>query len=224
MERCGAALTLTRCACISSMQRPAQHSTPTATDALSVSQASSGRTADTAVPPLSTPGNVTSLAPTTLQQQTAFLNSTHGPATCNAGGVSATPSLIATQTPEPECRNAALALQSTTPAAFPTVSASGLPIRNSEFVDKRVSTSIVPSIAEVLPSITSAEDLSAEMDFTPSPETICHPLKAAGTPLLPIENLPLPLAPAPSSSPSASKLHPEHSRRNCLSMTCFLPS
>ncbi|KAH8025454.1 hypothetical protein HPB51_008369 [Rhipicephalus microplus] len=90
------------------MQRPAQHSTPTTTDALSVSPASSGRTADTAVPPLSTSGNVTSPALTTIQQQAAFLNSAHGPATCNAGGVSATPSLIATQTPEPESRNAAL--------------------------------------------------------------------------------------------------------------------
>ncbi|KAH7984842.1 hypothetical protein HPB51_026910 [Rhipicephalus microplus] len=132
--RNGAALTLTRRACTSAMQRPAQHSTPTTTDALS--------------------------------QQAAFLNSAHGTATCNAGGVSATPSLIATQTPEPESRNAALALQSTTPTALPTVSASGLPIGNSESVDKRVSTSIVPSIAEVLPSITSAVDSSTEMDFT----------------------------------------------------------
>ncbi|KAH8026451.1 hypothetical protein HPB51_020561 [Rhipicephalus microplus] len=87
---------------------------------------------------------------------------------CSAGGVSAIPSLIATQTPEPESRNAALALQSTTPAALPTVSASSLPIGNSESVNKRVSTSIVPSIAEVLPSITSGGDLSTEMDFTAS--------------------------------------------------------
>ncbi|KAH8018715.1 hypothetical protein HPB51_010693 [Rhipicephalus microplus] len=150
------------------MQRPTQHSTPTTTDALSVSPASSGRTADTAVLPLSTSGNVTSPAPTTIQQQAAFLNSAHGPATCNACGVSATPSLIATQTPEPESRNTALALQSTTPAALPTVSASGLPTGNSESVDKRVSTSIVPYISEVLPSITSADDLSTEMDFTAS--------------------------------------------------------
>ncbi|KAH8027411.1 hypothetical protein HPB51_005249 [Rhipicephalus microplus] len=167
-KRRGAALTLTRHTCTSTMQRPAQHSTPTTTDALSVSPASSGRTADTAVPPLSTSGNVTSPAPTTIQQQAAFLNSAHGPATCNAGGVSATLSLIATQTPEPESRNAALALQSTTPAALPNLSASGLPIGNSESVDKRVSTSVVPSIAEVLPSITSADDLSTEMDFTAS--------------------------------------------------------
>ncbi|KAH8041432.1 hypothetical protein HPB51_015490 [Rhipicephalus microplus] len=150
------------------MQSPAQHSTPTTTDALSVSPASSGRTVDTAVPPLSTTGNVTSPAPTTIQQQAAFLNSAHGPATCNAGGVSATLSLIATQTTEPESRNAALALQSTTPAALPTLSASGLPIENSESVDKRVSTIVVFSIAEVLPSITSADDLSTEMDFTAS--------------------------------------------------------
>ncbi|KAH8038035.1 hypothetical protein HPB51_020685 [Rhipicephalus microplus] len=150
------------------MRRPAQHSTPTTTDALSVNPASSGRTADTAVPPLSTSGNVTSPAPITIQQQAAFLNSAHGPATCNAGGVSATPSLIATQTPEPESRNAALALHSTMPAALPTLSASGLPIGNSESVDKRVSTSIVPSITEVLPSITPADDLSTEMDFTAS--------------------------------------------------------
>ncbi|KAH8029144.1 hypothetical protein HPB51_023549 [Rhipicephalus microplus] len=167
-KRCGAALTLTRRACTSMMQRPAQHSTPTTTDALSVSPASSGRTADTAVPPLSTSGNVTSPAPTTIQQQAAFLNSAHGPATCNAGGFSATPSLIATQTPEPESRNAALALQSTTPAALLTLSASGLPIGNFESVDKRVSMSTVPSIAEVLLSITSADDLSTEMDFTAS--------------------------------------------------------
>ncbi|KAH8030102.1 hypothetical protein HPB51_006534 [Rhipicephalus microplus] len=150
------------------MQSPAQHSTPTTTDALSVSPASSGRTPDTAVPPLSISGNVTSPAPTTIQQQAAFLNSAHGPATCNAGGVSATLSLIATQTPEPESRNAALAWQSTTPAALPTLSASGLPIGNSESVDKRVSTSVVPSIAKVLPSITSADNLSTEMDFTAS--------------------------------------------------------
>ncbi|KAH8031714.1 hypothetical protein HPB51_020271 [Rhipicephalus microplus] len=150
------------------MQRPAQHSTPTTTDALSVSPASSCRTADTAVPPLSTSGNVTSPAPTTIQQQAAFLDSAHGPATCNAGGVSATLSLIATQTPEPESRNTALALQSTTPAALPTLSASGLPIGNSKSVDKHVLTSIVLSIAEVLPSITSADDLSTEMDFTAS--------------------------------------------------------
>ncbi|KAH8038210.1 hypothetical protein HPB51_024983 [Rhipicephalus microplus] len=150
------------------MQSPAQHSTPTTTDALSVSPAFSGRTADTAMPSLSTSGNVTSPAPTTIQQQAAFLNSAHGPATCNAGGVSATPSLIATQTPEPESRNAVLALQTTMPAALPTVSASGLPIGNSESVDKRVSTSVVPSIAEVLHSITSADDLSTEMDFTAS--------------------------------------------------------
>ncbi|KAH8029912.1 hypothetical protein HPB51_005214 [Rhipicephalus microplus] len=167
-KRRGAALTLTRRACTSTMQSPAQHSTPTTTYALSVSPASSGRTPDTAVPPLSPSGNVTSPAPTTIQQQAAFLNSAHGPATCNAGGVSATLSLIATQTPEPESRNAALALQSTTPAALPTLSASGLPIGNSESVDKRVSTSVVPSIAEVLPSITSADDLSTEMDFTAS--------------------------------------------------------
>ncbi|KAH7952640.1 hypothetical protein HPB51_028200 [Rhipicephalus microplus] len=167
-KRRGAVLTLTRRACTSTMQSPAQHSTPTTTYALSVSPASSGRTPDTAVPPLSPSGNVTSPAPTTIQQQAAFLNSAHGPATCNAGGVSATLSLIATQTPEPESRNAALALQSTTPAALPTLSASGLPIGNSESVDKRVSTSVVPSIAEVLPSITSADDLSTEMDFTAS--------------------------------------------------------
>ncbi|KAH7964644.1 hypothetical protein HPB51_027117 [Rhipicephalus microplus] len=144
-----------------------------AADALSVSPASPGRTTDTAVPPLSTSGNVTSPAPTTIQQQAAFLNSVHGPATCKlrvaeTGGVSATLSLIATQTPEPESHNAALALQSTTPAALPTLSASGLPIGNSESVDKCVSTSVVPSIAEVLPSITSADDLSTEMDFTAS--------------------------------------------------------
>ncbi|KAH8029023.1 hypothetical protein HPB51_022035 [Rhipicephalus microplus] len=162
------ALTLTRHACTSAMQRPAQHSIPTTNDPLSVSPASSSRTADTAVPPLSTSGNVTSPAPTTIQQQAAFLHSAHGPATCNAGGVSATPSLIATQTPEPESRNPALALQSTTPATPLTVSASGLPIGNSESVDKRVSASIVPSIAEVLPSITSADGLSTEMDFTAS--------------------------------------------------------
>ncbi|KAH8027963.1 hypothetical protein HPB51_011771 [Rhipicephalus microplus] len=150
------------------MQSPAQPSTPTTTDALSVSPAFSGRTADTAVPPLSTTGNVTSPAPTTIQQQAAFLNGAHGPATCNVGGVSATLSLIVTQTPEPESRNAALALQSTTPAALPTLSASGLLIGNSESVDKRVSTSVVPAIAEVLPSITSADDLSTEMDFTAS--------------------------------------------------------
>ncbi|KAH8009858.1 hypothetical protein HPB51_020206 [Rhipicephalus microplus] len=164
----GTTLTLTPRACTSTMQRPAQHSTPTTTDVLSVSPASSGRTADTAVPPLSTSGNVTSPAPTAIQQQAAFLNSAHGPATCNAGGVSATLSLIATQTPEPESRNTALALQSTTPAALPTLSASGLPIGNSESVDKRVSTSVVPSITEVLPSITSADYLSTEMDFTAS--------------------------------------------------------
>ncbi|KAH7985789.1 hypothetical protein HPB51_026756 [Rhipicephalus microplus] len=167
-KRRGAALTLTRRACTSTMQNPGQHSTPTTTYALSVCPASSGRTPDTAVPPLSPSGNVTSPAPTTIQQQAAFLNSTHGPATCNTGGVSATLSLIATQTPEPESRNAALALQSTTPAALPTLSASGLPIGNSESVDKRVSTSVVPSIAEFLPSITSADDLSTEMDFTAS--------------------------------------------------------
>ncbi|KAH8032107.1 hypothetical protein HPB51_023217 [Rhipicephalus microplus] len=168
-KRRGAALTLTRRACTSTMQSPAQHSTPTTTYALSVSPASSsGRTPDTAVPPLSPSGNVTSPTPTTIQQQAAFLNSAHGPATCNANGVSATLSLIATQTPEPESRNAALALQSTTPAALPTLSASGLPIGKSESVDKRVSTSVVPSIAEVLPSITSADDLSTEMDFTAS--------------------------------------------------------
>ncbi|KAH8026976.1 hypothetical protein HPB51_000588 [Rhipicephalus microplus] len=51
---------------------------------------------------------------------------------------------------------------------LPTLSASGLPIGNSESVDKRFSTSVVPSIAEVLPSITSADDLSMEMDFTAS--------------------------------------------------------
>ncbi|KAH8010108.1 hypothetical protein HPB51_024783 [Rhipicephalus microplus] len=101
-KRRGAALTLTHRACTSTMQRPAQHSSPMTTDALSISPASSGRTADTAMPPLSTSGNVTSPAPTTVQQQAAFLNSAHGPATCNAGGVSATPSSIATQTPEPE--------------------------------------------------------------------------------------------------------------------------
>ncbi|KAH7934588.1 hypothetical protein HPB51_029046 [Rhipicephalus microplus] len=84
-KRRGAALTLTRHACTSTMQSPAQHSTPTTTDALSVSPASIGRTADTAVPPLSTTGNVTSPAPTTIQQQAAFLNRAHGPATCNAG-------------------------------------------------------------------------------------------------------------------------------------------
>ncbi|KAH8028678.1 hypothetical protein HPB51_018081 [Rhipicephalus microplus] len=166
-RRC-AALTLTRGACTSTRQSPAQHSTPTTSDALSVSPASSGRTADTAVPPLSTSGKVTSPAPTTIQQQAAFLNSANGPATCNAGGVSATLSLIATQTPKPESPDAALALQSTTPAALPTLSASGLPIGNSKSVDKRVSTSVVPSIAEVLPSITSADDLSTEMDFTAS--------------------------------------------------------
>ncbi|KAH8025595.1 hypothetical protein HPB51_010352 [Rhipicephalus microplus] len=183
----GAALTLTRRACTSTMQSPAQHSTPTTTDALSVSLASSGRTTDTAVPPLSTSGKVTSPAPTTIQQQAAFLNSAHGPATCNAGGVSAALSLIATQTPERESRNAALALQSTTPAALPTLSASGLPIGNSKSVDKRVSTSVVHSIAEVLPSITSADDLSTEMDFTasqvnedntPSPEGSCNTVSA----------------------------------------------
>ncbi|KAH8009068.1 hypothetical protein HPB51_010258 [Rhipicephalus microplus] len=167
-KRRGAALTLTRRACTSTMQRPAQHSTPATTDALSVSPASSGRTADTAVPALSTSGNVNSPAPTTIQQQAAFLNSAHDPATCNAGGVPATLSLIATRTPEPESRNAALALQSTTPAALPTLSASGLPIGSSESVGKRVSTSVVSSIAEVLPSITSADDLSTEMDFTAS--------------------------------------------------------
>ncbi|KAH7938593.1 hypothetical protein HPB51_028887 [Rhipicephalus microplus] len=167
-KRCGAALTLTRRACTSTMQRPAQHSTPTTTDVLSVSPASSRRTADTAVPPLSTSGDVTSPAPTTIQQQAAFLNSAHGPATCNAGGVSATLSLIATETPEPENRNAALALQSATPAALPTLSASGLPIGNSESVHKCVSTSVVLSIAEVLPSIPLADDLSTEMDFTAS--------------------------------------------------------
>ncbi|KAH8034030.1 hypothetical protein HPB51_019095 [Rhipicephalus microplus] len=215
----GAALTLTRRACISTMQSPARHSTPTTTDALSVSPASSGRTADTAEPPLSTSGNVTSPVPTTIQQQAALLNSAHGPATCNAGGVSATLSLIATQTPEPESRNAALALQSTTPAALPTLSASGLPIGNSESVDKRVSTSVVPSI-------TSADNLSTEMDFTasqvnedmsPSPEgswnTVSANQKPAST-----------ARPAPSSSLSESNFHLEHSRQNCLSMTCFLPS
>ncbi|KAH8035571.1 hypothetical protein HPB51_007008 [Rhipicephalus microplus] len=71
-----------------------------------------------------------------------------------------------------------LALESTTPAAVPTVSATDLPIRNFKSVDKRVSTS-VPSIAEVLPSITSADDSSTEMNFaasqvnddnTPTPE------------------------------------------------------
>ncbi|KAH8038427.1 hypothetical protein HPB51_001542 [Rhipicephalus microplus] len=150
------------------MQRPAQHSTPMTTGALSVSPASSGHTADTAVPPLSTSGNVTSPAPTTIQQQPAFLNSAHGPATRNAGGVSATPSLIATQTPEPESHNVALALKSTTPAALFTLFASVLPIGNAVSVDKRVSTSIILSIAEVLPSITSADDLSTEMDSTAS--------------------------------------------------------
>ncbi|KAH8027146.1 hypothetical protein HPB51_003515 [Rhipicephalus microplus] len=167
-KRRGAALTLTCHACTSTIQRPAQHSTPTTADALSVSPASSGRTADTAVPPMSTSGNVTSLAPTAIQQQAAFLNSAHGPATCNAGGVSATPSLIATQTPEPESRNAVLALKSTTPTALLTVSASGLPIGNFESFNKRVSTSIVSSIAEVLSSITSADDSSTEMDFMTS--------------------------------------------------------
>ncbi|KAH8023762.1 hypothetical protein HPB51_016657 [Rhipicephalus microplus] len=60
------------------------------------------------------------------------------------------------------------ALSSTTPAALPTLPACGLPIGNSESVDKRVSTSIVPSIAEVLPSITSADDLSTQTDFVAS--------------------------------------------------------
>ncbi|KAH8027370.1 hypothetical protein HPB51_004722 [Rhipicephalus microplus] len=150
------------------MQRPVQHLTPTTTDTLSVSPASSGRTADTAMPPLSTSGNVTSPAPTTILQQTAFLNSAHGPATCNAGSIFATPSLITTQTPEPESHNSALALQSTMPAAVLIVSAPGLPIVNLESVNKRVSLSIVPSIVEVLPSMTSAGDSSTEMDFTAS--------------------------------------------------------
>ncbi|KAH8030751.1 hypothetical protein HPB51_011591 [Rhipicephalus microplus] len=208
------------------MQRPAQHSRPTTTDALSVSPASSGRTADTAVPPLSTSRNVTSPVPTTMQQQAAFLNSVHCPATCNAGDVFATPSLIATQTPEPESRNAALALQSTTPAVLPALSASALPIGNSESVDKRVSTSIVSSIAEVLPSITSADDLLTEMDFTasqvnedntPSPEGSWNTVSANREP-------------ASTARPRSElitvriQLPPEHSRRNCLSMTCFLPS
>ncbi|KAH8009288.1 hypothetical protein HPB51_014257 [Rhipicephalus microplus] len=190
MKQCGAALIPTHHVCTFAMQRPAQHSTPTTTDALSVSPASSGHTADTAVSPLSTSGNVTSLAPTAIQQQAVFLNSAHGPATCNAGAVSATPSLIAAQTPVPESRNAALALQSTVPAALPMVSASGLPTGNSESVDKCVSTCISPSIAEVLPSITSAED-STEMDFavsqvnednTPSPEGSWNTLSAKPKP------------------------------------------
>ncbi|KAH8034585.1 hypothetical protein HPB51_025783 [Rhipicephalus microplus] len=150
------------------MQHPAQHSTLTTTHALSVSSASSSRAADTAVPLLSTSGNVTSPAPVTIQQQAAFLNSAHGPVTCSAGSVFATPSLITTQTPDPESLNVGLALQSTTPAFVPTIFAPGLPIGNSESIDKRVSASIVPSIAEVLPSITSADDSSTKMDFTAS--------------------------------------------------------
>ncbi|KAH8038969.1 hypothetical protein HPB51_004124 [Rhipicephalus microplus] len=68
-KRHGAALTLTRRACTSVMQRPAQHSTPTTTDALLLSPASCGHTADTDMPPLSTSGNATSPAPTTIQQR-----------------------------------------------------------------------------------------------------------------------------------------------------------
>ncbi|KAH8035826.1 hypothetical protein HPB51_009659 [Rhipicephalus microplus] len=57
-------------------------------------------------------------------------------------------------------------------------------------------------------------DWQANEDNTPS-------LKAAGTPLVPIENLHRPPVPASSSSPSESNFRPEHSPRNCLSMTCF---
>ncbi|KAH8021984.1 hypothetical protein HPB51_020594 [Rhipicephalus microplus] len=156
-KRRGATLSQTGRNCSSAMQRPAQHWIPTTIDALSVIPASSSRTTDTAVPPLSTSGNVNTA---TIQQQTAFFNSVHSP----ASGVSATPSFIATHMPELESRNVVLELQSTTPAARPTVSASGLPIGISESVDKRVSTSIVPFIVEVLPSITSADDSSTKMD------------------------------------------------------------
>ncbi|KAH8026672.1 hypothetical protein HPB51_023912 [Rhipicephalus microplus] len=178
------------------MQRPAQHSTPTTTDALSVSPASSGRTTDTAPPPLSTSGYITSPAPTAIQQHAAFLNSAYGPAMRNAGSVSATSSMITMQTPKPESSNAALALKSTTPAAVPTMSAPGIPIGNFECVDKRVSTSIVPPIAEVFPSITSADDSWTERTSRRyrSTKTIRDPLKAAGTPSVPIENLPRPPA------------------------------
>ncbi|KAH8028838.1 hypothetical protein HPB51_019927 [Rhipicephalus microplus] len=204
----------------------AQHSTPTTTDALSVSPASSGRTADTAVPPLSTSDNVTSPAPTAIQQQAAFLHSAHGPVTCNAGGVSATPSLIATQTPEPGSRNAAVALQSTVPAALPTIFASGLPAGNSESVDKLVSKSIVPSIAAVLPSITSGDNSSTGMDFTVSQVSEDNLLSPEGSWKTVSANRKTASTVRPRSKliTVGIQLPPGTLTPICLSMTCFLPS
>ncbi|KAH8033269.1 hypothetical protein HPB51_008752 [Rhipicephalus microplus] len=218
-KRRGAALTLTRRACTSTMQSPAQHSTPTTTYALSVSPASSGRTPDTAVPPLSPSGNVTSPAPTTIQQQAAFLNSAHGPATCNAGGVSSTLSLIATQRRSPRavmqrwnCNQPRLLLSPpylrlAYPLEIPSLSTSAF--RRASFL---------PSPKFCLPSLQlTTYRRKWTSRHRKSTKTIRHPLKAAGTPLVPIENLPRPPVPAPSSSPSESNFHPEHSRRNCLS-------
>ncbi|XP_037517957.2 uncharacterized protein LOC119394718 [Rhipicephalus sanguineus] len=166
-KRRGAALTLTRRACTSVMQRLAEPSVPpTTNDAPPVSPASCCATA-AAVPTLSLSGNVSRPTPTTVDQPAAFPNSVHAPATCNAGSVIETPSST-TLPPDPKSVNTASASQSAAHDAVPTGSSPGILKENSLCADKSVLKSGVPLVPTVLPSTIAADDSSTEMDFAAS--------------------------------------------------------
>ncbi|KAH7936340.1 hypothetical protein HPB52_021546 [Rhipicephalus sanguineus] len=133
-KRRGAALTLTRRACTSVMQRLAEPSVPpTTNDAPPVSPASCCATA-AAVPTLSLSGDVSRPTPTTVDQPAAFPNSAHAPATCNAS-VLETPS-SSTLPPDPKSLNTASASQSVAHDAVPIGSAPGILKENSMCADK----------------------------------------------------------------------------------------
>ncbi|KAH7955658.1 hypothetical protein HPB52_002801 [Rhipicephalus sanguineus] len=150
-KRRGAALTLTRRACTSVMERLAEPSVPpTTNDAPPVSPASCCATA-AAVRTLSLSGDVSRPTPTTVDQPAAFHNSAHALATCNAGSVLETPSLT-TLPPDPMSVNTASASQWAAHDAVPAGSAPGMLNENSLF----------------LPSTIAADDSSTEMDFTAS--------------------------------------------------------
>ncbi|XP_037502898.1 uncharacterized protein LOC119377560, partial [Rhipicephalus sanguineus] len=164
-KRRGAALTLTRRACASVMQRLAEPSVPPSTnDAPPVSPASCCATA-TAVPTLSLSGDVSRRTPTTVDQPAAFPNSAHAPATCNAGSVLETPS-ITTLHQDPKSVNTASASQSAAHDAVPTGSAPGMLNECSLCADKSVLKSGVPLVPTGSPSTVAADDTSTEMDFT----------------------------------------------------------
>ncbi|KAH7972606.1 hypothetical protein HPB52_013892 [Rhipicephalus sanguineus] len=166
-KRRGAALTLTRRACTSVMQRLAEPSVPpTTNDAPPVSPASCCATT-AAAPTLSLSGAVSRPTPTTVDQPAAFPISAPAPATCNAGSVLETPSST-TLPPDPKSVNTSSASQSAAHDAVPTGSAPGICKENSMCADKSVLKSGVPLVPTVLPSTIAADDSSTEMDFTAS--------------------------------------------------------